>query len=291
MEYFEAIEPAKMHDRPQTSKPPGSRCQTDAHTTQRSPSAPPLRNASKLHFSRLLRRSKTVISRAQDRIRTDRPNAITTRSSVTNMRAPFPLLLPESPSVRPVPDSPELRRMYISYSNLRALAQRQAGLASTASPLLPSPMSKGFPAQTQSYFKFHNPRLRRPVPVPQDDDADKLDFLSYYLESKSNDLTLATTNQAEISSLSDKETLEHDSMSTASESMPSTPVEDELTPTCYSDESDWLANTTSHDERLRRFKARFCQVVQQPWRKGHAIDGEHEVVCLPMVMLYFADMM
>jgi hypothetical protein len=172
--------------------------------------------------------------------------------------------------------------MSISYSNLRALAQRQAGIA--ASPLLPSPISKDFPSQTQSYFKFHNPRPRKPVPVTQDDDEDKLDLLSYYCESNSNDLTLTTVDPAETSSLSEEETLEHDSMSTASVSVPLTPVEDELTPTCYSDESDWLANTTSHDERLRRFKARFCQVVQQSWRQGHAVDGEHEVVNLPVTI-------
>ncbi|KAJ4504721.1 hypothetical protein HRR83_003150 [Exophiala dermatitidis] len=34
---------------------------------------------------------------------------------------------------------------------------------------------------------------------------------------------------------------------------------------CSSDESGWLANTTSHEERRRRFKARLCQVVQRPW--------------------------
>lgn len=34
---------------------------------------------------------------------------------------------------------------------------------------------------------------------------------------------------------------------------------------CSSDESGWLANTTSHEERRRRFKARLYQVVQHPW--------------------------
>ncbi|KAL2439202.1 hypothetical protein ABEF95_004196 [Exophiala dermatitidis] len=34
---------------------------------------------------------------------------------------------------------------------------------------------------------------------------------------------------------------------------------------CSSDESGWLANTTSYEERRRRFKARLCQVVQRPW--------------------------
>ncbi|EXJ96001.1 hypothetical protein A1O1_01127 [Capronia coronata CBS 617.96] len=73
------------------------------------------------------------------------------------------------------------------------------------------------------------------------------------------------------------------SSSTVSESpMPVTPTESEhdhysrnrdTATLSSSDESGWLANTTSHAERRRRFKARFYQVVQHPWTDSFAYSN------------------
>jgi hypothetical protein len=251
--------------------------------TQMTPPPSPFpipRNGSNSQLSSLFRRSKSVRSTStellQDRFRT--------RSSVTEMKAPFPLLLPESASVSAFAQSSgmtplsrsELRRMSVSYNDLRCLAQRQATSHPTT-PLLPSPVIKEFPQETESYFKFRNPR--EPVPSRSTSDresSDSLSILSYYCDG-SEETSWSADKDSLKSQPSCQEPLVDDGVSTSSEAAPVTPVEQELPP-AFCDESDWLANTTSHDERMRRFKSRYWQVVQQPWTQEQAEHGESQVV-------------
>ncbi len=239
---------------------------------------PPARDGPRLQLSRLLRRSKTVKSNSsgshQDKFRT--------RPSVTNMRAPFPLILPDSSSLAEdnstcsPPSSAGLRRMYTSFNDLRGLAQHQV-TASPTTPLLPSPITGDFPRASESYFKFHNPREQPATPTSTDESLDSLTILSYHCDDLADDPWKPAAEALEgISSY--RETLEDDAQSTASESMPVTPLEQECRPTICTDESDWLANTTSPDERRRRFKSRYYQVVQQPWTETDKDNSDSKVV-------------
>lgn len=246
------------------------------------PSSPlrPARDGPRLQLSRLLRRSTSIKSNSsgslQDKFRT--------RPSVTNMRAPFPLILPDSSSL---PDencsgsscsSACLRRISASFNDLRSFAQHQAA-PRTATPLLPSPITSDFPRATDSYFKFRNPREQSATPISTDELLDSLTILSYYCDNLAKD-TWKTEAGCSKPLSSDRETFEDDATSTASESMPVTPLEQECRPTICTDESDWLANTTSHDERRRRFKSRYCQVVQQPWTETDKDISDGKVVSL-----------
>ncbi|EXJ73164.1 uncharacterized protein A1O5_04314 [Cladophialophora psammophila CBS 110553] len=161
--------------------------------------------------------------------------------------------------------------MSASYTDLRALARSQAA-SSPVTPLLPSPIAGEPQPEGQSHFKFHNPRERLPTPIPNDDSLDSLHILSYYCNDPDCD------EQDRAAHSSEQETLEDDNLSTASESMPVTPRDHEYQGTPCSDESGWLANTTSHEERIRRFKARYYQVVQRPCTSARAGDSEHGVM-------------
>jgi len=237
-------------------------CLNEGQMTPPSSPLPPCQNGSRLQLSRLLRRSKSVRTKASGMLQ-DRYRAVKPRPSVTNMRAPFPLLLPESPSGTedesscPSLRSAGLRRMSVSYKDLRALAQRQAN-SSPVTPLLPSPITRDF--CDQSYFDFRNPGERPYTSSSNGDSLDTCNILSYYCD------------EADSKDEHSDAALEDDNLSTASESMPRTPLEQEHQLTYSSDESGWLANTTSHDQRMRRFKARYYQVVQQPWTKVHTED-------------------
>ncbi|OAP58148.1 hypothetical protein AYL99_07238 [Fonsecaea erecta] len=156
--------------------------------------------------------------------------------------------------------------MSASYHDLRALARKQVP-SRPVSPLLPSPIVGAPQKESQPYFRFHNPRERLPTPVLSDDSLDSLHILSYYCDEQ---------DQA---SHSGHGTLEDDNLSTASESTPVTPRDDdEYRGTLCSDESGWLANTTSHQERMRRFKARYYQVVQHPCTSVDTGDNEDGVM-------------
>ena len=170
--------------------------------------------------------------------------------------------------------------MSTSYNDLRAVAQRHA-MSSPATPLLPSPITREPRDEGQSYFKFHNPRGRNSI--SDNESLDTLKILSYYYEDKqiSNDLSL--DDHVDYNT-DHEEVVEDDDHSTASESMPTTPLDHEYRATFCSDESGWLANTTSHDERMRRFKTRFYQVVQHPWRNAYKQHGRDEVVSLSLVI-------
>lgn len=244
------------------------------------PASPSLqaRHGPKLQLSNFFRRPKSIRSKPtgfHDRTRTT-----TVRPSVVEMKAPFPLLLPESPSVTEnspsIPSlSPGLRRMSASYCDLRAVAQRQAN-SSPQTPLLPSPISRGPDIQDHGYFHFQKPCIQRDS-LADTNSLDSEDILTYYCDNQHycKDKTRGyrrdswTTHDTEIA---DEE------QSTASESMPVTPSGQEYCDTIRSDESGWLANTTSHEERMRRFKTRFYQVVQHPWTSTLQGSGEDEVV-------------
>ncbi|KAJ9608037.1 hypothetical protein H2200_007025 [Cladophialophora chaetospira] len=204
------------------------------------------------------------------------------------MRAPFPLILPDSPSIieddlsSDVLASAELRRMSASYNNLRGLAQHQAK-SSPATPLLPSPIRRDFSRSSEAYFKFHNPREQPATPASYDDSLDSLTILSYYCDDLA-DHSLQPGEESLKQFPSDRATIEDDNLSSASESMPVTPLQQQHCPTFYTDESDWLANTTSHDERLRRFKSRYYQVVQQPCQGAHTEDSENKVMTATMLV-------
>ncbi|KIW74035.1 hypothetical protein PV04_02103 [Phialophora macrospora] len=253
-------------------------CSKEARMTPPSSPSPASRHRPKLQLSRLLRRSKSVKPKpsglVQDGFRTH-PLVITTK-------APFPLIPPSPPSDMGddsssiAPPSAELRRMSASYSNLRGLALHQAA-SSPATPLLPSPYTKEFPRESEAFFKFHNPRDRPRTSDSDDDSLDSFNILSYYCDDPADSVW-----EPDEDSLRDNpsrgETLEDDNQSTASESMPATPLGQEYRPDLCTDESDWLANTTSHDERRRRFKSRYYQVVQQPWREIETECGEDKVM-------------
>ena len=236
---------------------------------------PSCQNKSRLQLSRLLRGSESVRSKASGLLR-DKFRRATPRPSVMNMRNPFPLLLHDSSSATEdeasgtsLP-SAGLRRMTVSYKDLRALAQRQAS-SSPATPLLPSPITGDFSYEDQSYFRFRNPRERPSTSSSNTDSLDTSNILSYYCDHAEN-------CHSQDDHQSEQAALEYDNLSTASESMPVTPPEQEYRPGYCSDESGWLANTTSHDQRMRRFTARYYQVVQQPWTRVRKEDDEDEEV-------------
>ena len=245
-------------------------------TPPTSPSLPP-RHGPKLQLSKLFRRSRSIKFRLNGR--EDGSRTMATRPSVAKMKAPFPLLLPESPSVTSkIPSlpalSPGLRRMSNSYQDLRAVAQRQAA-SSPVTPLLPSPISRQPDREDQSYFTFHNPRSIRDS-LFDDNSLNSEQILTYYCDSRSDDEEhINQDRRASWSSIGTH--IDEEEQSTSSESIPPTPSEKAYCATIRS-ESGWLANTTSHDERMRRFKTRFYQVVQHPWIESKGDSEEDEVV-------------
>ncbi|KIY00076.1 uncharacterized protein Z520_03761 [Fonsecaea multimorphosa CBS 102226] len=167
--------------------------------------------------------------------------------------------------------------MSASYIDLRALARNQAA-SSPISPLLPSPFVGALQKRRQSYFRFHNPRKHLPSPVPNNDSLDSLQILSYYCDDQDGD------GDDQGSQSSGHGTLEDDNLSTASESTPVTPLDHEEQGALCSDESGWLANTTSHEERMQRFKARYYQVVQHPCGSVHT-GGDEDGVMIATVLV------
>ncbi|EXJ63672.1 hypothetical protein A1O7_00007 [Cladophialophora yegresii CBS 114405] len=253
-------------------------CSKEGRMTPPSSPTQPSRNGSKLQLSELLRRSKLIKSKQsglpQDEIRT--------RPSANNMKGPFPLTLPALSSI--VADSSsnvgppyaELRRMSASYNNLRVLAQHRP-VSSPVIPLFPSPIARDSPRESESYFKFHNPRHRPHTASSNDSSVDSFNILSYYCDDPTDSLW-QPEDESPMEHSSCREALEDDNQSTASESMPATPLQQEYQPTFCTDESDWLANTTSRDQRMRRFKSRYYQIVQQPWKEIHSECGENKVM-------------
>ncbi|KAH0830998.1 hypothetical protein FOPE_02027 [Fonsecaea pedrosoi] len=160
--------------------------------------------------------------------------------------------------------------MLASYNDLRALARNET-TSTPISPLLPSPIV-GTLQNGQQYFRLHHPCERLTTPIPDDDSLDSLHILSYYCDDRDGD------EQDQGSQPSEHGTLEEDNLSTASESMPVTPRDDDYRDTLCSDESGWLANTTSHEERMRRYKARYYQVVQRPCTSICTDDNEDGVM-------------
>ncbi|OCT55124.1 hypothetical protein CLCR_00010 [Cladophialophora carrionii] len=253
-------------------------CAREGRMTPPSSPIQPRRNAPKLQLSRLFHRSKLVNSKQSGLLQDD----LRTRPSVTNTKEPFPLLLPGPSSIvadgssSVNPPNAELRRMSASYNDLRVLAQHQPA-SSPVTPLFPSPIARGSGRDCEPYFKFHNPRTRPQSPSSEDSSVDSFNVLSYYCDDPADNLWQPEDESSRNHS-SCREALEDDNQSTASESMPATPLEQEYQPTFCTDESDWLANTTSYDERMRRFKSRYYQVVQQPWKEIHSECGENKVM-------------
>ncbi|KEF58476.1 uncharacterized protein A1O9_06402 [Exophiala aquamarina CBS 119918] len=244
------------------------------------PASPSLqaRHGPKLQLSKFFRRSKSIRSKPtgfHDMLRTT-----TVRPSVVEMKTPFPLLLPESPSVTEnspsIPSlSPGLRRMSASYHDLRAVAQRQAN-SSPQTPLLPSPISREPELQDLGYFHFGKPCRQRDS-LTDTNSIDSEDILTYYCDGRRKCKEQPRGYRRDSWTTDDTE-IEDEEQSTASESMPVTPSEQEYCQTIHSDESGWLANTTSHEERMRKFKTRFYQVVQRPWTSAFQGAGEDEVM-------------
>jgi hypothetical protein len=142
-------------------------------------------------------------------------------------------------------------------------------------PLLPSPLAEEPQEHEHCYFQFQSPRKR--TSSPSDYCVDSLEILAYYCDDNHADVEgLGDSSNGEMTPDDDDDD-DDDDLSTASESTPTTPRDQEQRETFCSDESDWLANTTSHDERYRRFKARYCSVVQHPWNSVYT-DGDNKVV-------------
>lgn len=247
-------------------------------TPPASPALPQARHGPKLQLSSFFRRSKSV--RSKPTAFHDRTRTTTIRPSVVEMKAPFPLLLPESPSVTEnspsIPNlSPGLRRMSASYHDLRAFAQRQAS-TTPETPPLPSSISRGPEKQDKACLHFQNSYRRRDS-LADTDSLESEEILTYYYDDRqpSNEQPCGYRRD---SWTSDDTEIDDEEQSTASESMPVTPSGKEYCETIRSDESGWLANTTSHEERMRRFKTRFYQVVQHPWTSALGDGGEDEVV-------------
>lgn len=250
-------------------------CMTEGQMTPpSSPTFPPLRNGPRLQLSRLLRRSKSM--RLKQSGLGDRSHTASTHPSLFELRVPCPLFLPDSPSATESDStlpSPGLRRMSTSYNNLYALAQRQAN-SSPVTPLLPSPICRQGRDGEQTFFKFHNPRDR--ISISSEGPIDSLQILAYYCSDADDDGEQHA--EAEQDDFSRHMLTEDDGLSSSSDSLPVTPDNQESGVEFRSDESDWLANTTSHEERRRRFKARFYQVVQHPCTEVNREHGEDEVV-------------
>lgn len=254
-------------------------------TPPSSPPLHPLREGPRLQVSKFLRRTKSTRSKhslSQDESRTTKSG-----QPVVETEAPLPVLHPESPPRAGEISSiatctPALRRTSTSHQDLRALAQQYAACSPTT-PLLPSPITKDSPDGEQSSIHFHDPH--KECCNPEDEPIDSLQILAYYCNDNSYHCTDASTDALSDISLEHNVGIDLDEQSTASESMPLTPCDQDYRGTFCSSESGWLANTTSHDERLRRFKARIYQVVQHPWTDVSRECGEEQVVSSLAVMV------
>ncbi len=170
-----------------------------------------------------------------------------------------------------------LRRMPESYQDLRHVAAQQVMPipSKLMTPLLPSPISHGFFEQDESYFRFRHPRLARDDYKSYED----LHILSCYYDDAKTE-SMDDIERALDEDLVSEEAItsgdgDDDSLS-SSDDMPHTPIPKSERKNSSAEEADWLANSRSPSERLRRFKARCYQVVQHPMNykcKEHAESG------------------
>ena len=246
---------------------------------------PGTRQGPQLHIPTMLKRTK-----ACEKVQTaSRQIPITVkRSYVSETKIPFPLLLPESPidndysstdTISPI-SQPELRRVSASYHDLRFIAAHQSSSKQTplSTLLLPNPIVHDTVRTSQLFFQSQNPRLPRSTGDYKS--YEDLHILSCYCdESRSGSME-------EIEKQLNDDTPSHgsltaedrDSDSTEIEEMPETPKDKVGHNTCLSEESNWLASTRSHEERVRRLAARCYQIVQRPVRKKTLRREEDQIV-------------
>lgn len=210
--------------------------------------------------------------------------------AVTEMKEPFPLMLPDSPALTDEEShdhkQQRLRRVSASHLDLRSLARVQA--ASTwngDTPLLPSPMFKPDEDEPEADSYFAYPQLTSISPPRTGDDApyEVHGIISGYCKRERWSLLLDEVRQSKQASQ-----LRHASSPWAQNhkpapsgpqptTLPSPPGNRDR---ACSTESNWLASNTSHEERYRRFKQRCCGVVQHPARRSAPARpaGEDEIV-------------
>lgn len=228
----------------------------------------------RLQISKLLQRTRSVRSKAnglQSRLR-----RMATGSSLPQIKAPFSLKLTPTPRMSEEQSSTtlcsrELRRSGTSSEDLRGLARQHA--VGPGTPLLPSPITHDSKHEEDSYFGLSDTRAANQT--LNDAVLDKLQILSYYCNEEDSGST--TGGYLCCESATDDKASENDD-STASDSVPVTPIDQISHPFVCSDESGWLANTTSHDERQRRFKARVYQIVQHPCNQYDPEYADDQVV-------------
>jgi hypothetical protein len=278
-------------------------CMNVLHTP---PSSPESNGSSKrisrprLHLSKFLRaadKRETRKSRATNG--TTSPGSCGERASkspfraVTEMKEPFPLMLPDSPALTDESSHDDerqrLRRVSASHLDLKALARVQAPSPSNGTtPLLPSPMFKPDETQPQADSYFAYPK-RKDTPPPDleldNDDADAPyevhRVISGYCKRERWSLLLDEVRQSkQASQLKDASSPWTQPKESPQPITPPSQIR-QRDRTC-STESDWLASNTSHEERYRRFKQRCCGMVQHPARRSAPAraDGEDEIVRL-----------
>lgn len=271
------------------------------------PSSPESNDSSKragprLHLSKFLQKGDKLSARRSRRATNGAtpPDTCVKRGSrspsraVTEMKEPFPLMLPDSPALTDESLHDEqkqrLRRVSASYLHLRALAQVRS-VPSTSrlnTPLLPSPMFMPGIEKTEANSYFAYPKRQEKGSPRLEDISDDAPYethriISGYCKKERWSLLLNEVRESKQASQ-----LRHTSSpySQARRTAPTSPQALSPSPkprkrdrTC-STESDWLANTMSHEERVRRFKQRCFQVVQHPTRKTvlRPSDGEDEIV-------------
>jgi hypothetical protein len=241
------------------------------------------RHGSRLQLSKLLRRP-----RLHRRLQTRHSIDPLDRPFVSMMKAP--LILPESPvetdcsstsTVSPI-EPPELRRVSASYQDLRSIAAQQSASkpSQPTTPLFPSPITHELFEQGEAYFQFHNPRL--PPTDGEYKSYDDLHILSCYYDDSRSESMLEIERELDDDSVSEPslDLRDGDDNSTTSEDIPHTPRNRPFRATCSSDESGWLANSTTPSERMRRFKSRCYQVVQHPMDYRREKKDENELVSL-----------
>jgi hypothetical protein len=218
--------------------------------------------------------------------------------AVTEMKEPFPLMLPDSPALTDESSQDDerqrLRRVSASHLNLRALARVQAPSPSNGNtPLLPSPMFKPDEDKPEADSYFAYPK-RRDTPPPEIEEGDDAPYevhriISGYCERERWSLLLDEVRQSKQASQ-----LKNASSPCPQPKESSSSIPQPITPpsqirkrdrTC-STESNWLASNTSHEERYRRFKQRCCGMVQHPARRSAPARAESEDDIVSLLSLY-----
>lgn len=233
------------------------------------------RTGPRLCFSKLLRRPKMLTKCPSS-------DAVAPIGHHYHLLAKDFALLPESPAATECSSAgtistdeplPELRRVSASYHDLRSFASHQCVPLppQPTTPLLPSPDTPELCQEDGTYFQFRNPRLPRDQSDYQS--YEDLHILScYYDESEAGSLD-DTVRELEGSSHEANNSFGDDASDTIhSEDLQRTLKPSTAQQTLCSEEADWLANSTTPDERLRRFKARCFQVIQYPL---HGVQDEN----------------